>query len=40
MEIAEIVNIDELIPQIAYILKIKYNIKIINIKKLRIIKYM
>ena len=32
-------NVDELIPQIAYILKIKYNLKIINIKKLKISKF-
>ena len=33
-------NVDELIPNIKNILRIKYNLKIINIKKLRIIKYM
>lgn len=33
-------NVDELIPSIKNILRIKYNLKIINIKKLRIIKYM
>ena len=32
-------NVDELIPNIKNILRIKYNLKIINIKKLRIIKY-
>mgnify|MGYP000021311891 CR=1 FL=1 len=32
-------NVDELIPNIKNILIIKYNLKIINIKKLRIIKY-
>lgn len=33
-------NVDELISNIKNILRIKYNLKIINIKKLRIIKYM
>ena len=33
-------NVDELIPNIKNILRIKYNLNIINIKKLRIIKYM
>ena len=33
-------NGNELIPNIKNILRIKYNLKIINIKKLRIIKYM
>ena len=33
-------NVDELIPNIKNILIIKYNLKIINIKKLRIIKFM
>lgn len=33
-------NVDELIPNIKNILRIKYNLKIINIKKLRLIKYM